>query len=226
MDRRQFIGTSALGLLGLGAITQIGCRSGQTAQVVKPGETTMVGSNTAGTETYGPLVDNAVGSLLASHCGGVQQAGFTQGMPPHAPMRVLFVGVENKSAEEMGDFRDHLYEQIDQRIQSSGTYQSISRRVVEAGLRDCRLRPDELLLPQNQRMLAERLEQAQQPFDFVLYATLTSGTTRSNADYQREYLLTLEMINIHNGQYAKQSATIVKKYNVSAWAKVKSWSPL
>ncbi len=226
MDRRKFIGASALGLLGLGTFTQPGCRSGQTAQVVKPGDKTMVGSNTAGSETYGPLVDNAVGSLLAAHGGNVQQAGFVQGAPPHGQMKICFLGVENKSAEEMGDFREMLYEQIDQRIQSSGAYQSISRRVVEAGLRDCRLRPDELLLPQNQRMLAERLEQTQQPFDFILYATLTSGTTRSNADYQREYLLTLEMINVHNNQYAKQSATIVKKYNVSTWAKVKSWSPL
>jgi len=54
---------------------------------------------------------------------------------------------------------------------------------------------------------------------------VTSGTTRSNANYQREYLLTLEMVNVHNGQYAKESATIVKKYNVSTWAKMKSLTP-
>ena len=72
------------------------------------------------------------------------------------------------------------------------------------------------------RILTARMEQMQQPFDFVLIAKVTSGTTRQNANYEREYLLTLEMVNVHNGQYDKESATIVKKYNVSAWAKFKS----
>jgi hypothetical protein len=75
------------------------------------------------------------------------------------------------------------------------------------------------------RLLTDRMEQMQQPFDFVLIAKVTSGTTRSNANYEREYLLTLEMVNVHNGQYAKESATIVKKYNVSTWAKMKSLTP-
>ena len=138
-------------------------------------------------------------------------------------MQICFLGVENKSSEELGDFRETLYEQIDQRILNSGNFQPVSKRYVDAGLQAANLRPEEVLLPQNMRILTDRMEQMQQPFDFVLYAKVTSGTTRSNADYQREYLLTLEMINVHNGQYAKESATIVKKYNVSTWAKMKSW---
>ena len=137
-------------------------------------------------------------------------------------MRICFLGVENKSIEELGDFRETLYEQIDQRILNSGNFQSVSKRYVDAGLQAANLRPDEVLIPQNMRILTERMEQMQQPFDFVLIAKVTSGTTRSNANYEREYLLTLEMVNVHNGQYAKESATIVKKYNVSAWAKMKS----
>ncbi|MEI8375957.1 MAG: penicillin-binding protein activator LpoB [Planctomycetota bacterium] len=225
MDRRQFIRSSALGVLGLGACSQLGCRSGQTAQVVKPGEKTMVGSNTAGGETYGPLVDGAVSNLLGRHCGGVQPAAYTQGTPANGSMRICFLGVENKSIEELGDFRETLYEQIDQRILNSGNFQSISKRSVDAGLQAANLRPEEVLLPQNMRILTERMEQMQQPFDFVLIAKITSGTTRSNADYQREYLLTLEMLNVHNGTYAKESATIVKKYNVSTWSKMKSLTP-
>ena len=54
------------------------------------------------------------------------------------------------------------------------------------------------------------MEQQGQPFDFLLYATLTSGTTRVNKDYQRDYLLTLEMVNLHNGEYDKQSATLTQ----------------
>ena len=50
------------------------------------------------------------------------------------------------------------------------------------------------------------MEQQGQPFDFLLYATITSGTTHANKDYQRDYLLTLEMINVHTGEYDKQAA--------------------
>ncbi len=146
-----------------------------------------------------------------------------QGTAVNGPMRICFLGVENKSIEELGDFREQLYEQIDQRILNSGTFQPVSKRFVDAGLQSANLRPDEVFLPQNMRMLTERMEQMQQPFDFVLIAKVTSGTTRSNANYEREYLLTLEMVNVHNGQYAKESATIVKKYNVTAGAKIKSW---
>jgi hypothetical protein len=224
MNRRQFIHRGALGLFGLGTCIQFGCRSNQTAQVVKPGDKTMVGSHTAGSETWGPLVDGAVSNLLARHCGGVQPASYTQGAP-NGPMKVCFLGVENKSQEELGDFRETLYEQIDQKILNSGNFQSISKRFVDAGLKAANLRPDEVFIPQNMRILTERMEQMQQPFDFVLIAKVTSGTTRSNANYQREYLLTLEMLNIHNGSYAKESATIVKKYDVSTWAKMKSMTP-
>jgi len=223
MQRRQFLRNGVLGLLGLGTGVQFGCRSNQTAEVVKPCDKTMVGSNTAGGETYGPLVDGAVSNLLARHCGGVQPAAYLQGAPVNGPMRICFLGVENKSIEELGDFRETLYEQIDQRILNSGTFQSVSKRFVDAGLQAANLRPDEVFVPTNMRLLTERMEQMQQPFDFVLIAKVTSGTTRSNGDYEREYLLTLEMVNIHNGQYAKESATIVKKYNVRPWSKVKSW---
>jgi hypothetical protein len=54
-----------------------------------------------------------------------------------------------------------------------------------------------------------------------MYATLTSGTTRENKDYQRDYVLTLVMIDVRNGQYDKQSAEISKGYHHS---KASRWS--
>ena len=56
------------------------------------------------------------------------------------------------------------------------------------------------------------MEQAGQTFDFLLYATLTSGTTRENQNYQSDYLLTMEMIKVRTGDYDKQSATLTKGY--------------
>jgi hypothetical protein len=221
LNRCRICRSVVIAILGFAILVQLGCRSNQTAQVMKPGDKQMVGSHQAGNETYGPLVDECVGKLLARHGpGSMEQASLVQGAQP-GQLRVCFVGVENKSMEEMGDFKDDLFQRIDSRILQSQVFQSVSRRYVEAGLQQCRLRPDDLMVPSNLRTFTASMEQMQQPFDFLLFATVTSGTTRSNKDYQRNYLMTLELVNVHNGQADKESAELEKQYNVSALAKVK-----
>ncbi len=215
MDRRHFLHASWAGLAALGAA---GCRSNQFARVKKPGEADMVGSHAAGAETFKPLVEGAVTKLLTKYCQPpvIQQAsaGGPEMVQP-GKLRICFLGVENKSAEEIGDFKDQLFEIIDQRINEAGAFHSVSKRYIDAGLMETRLRPDQLLIPQNQRIFAAAMEQASQPFDYLLFASLTSGTTRSNKDYQRDYLLTLELVNIHNGDGGKESETISKGYHHS-----------
>ncbi len=76
------------------------------------------------------------------------------------------------------------------------------------------------------RNFVAALEQQGQPFDAMLYAVITSGTTRENKDYQRDYLLTLELVDIHNGQYDKQAATLTKGYYHSRPAKWLSFTGL
>jgi hypothetical protein len=221
LNRRALLRNTGWSLLGLAVLGEVGCRTNQTAQVMKPGDQQMVGSHTAGNETYGPLVDESVGKLLTRHQDvQVQPASLVQGAQP-GKLRICFVGVENKSIEEMGDFKDDLFQRIDAQILQSQVFQSVSRRYVEAGLQQSHLRPDDLMIPKNMRAFSAAMEQMQQPFDFLLFATVTSGTTRSNADYQRSYLLTLELVNIHNGQADKESAELQKKYNVSTMAKIK-----
>ena len=228
MRQRRFLGRVAtgvlvLGVLGLGIISQTGCRTRQTAQVMHPGQTDMVGSHTAGAATYKPLIETAVSNLLGRHSQMIRPAGFN----PQAaqPMRICFVGVENRSIEEIGDFKEQIYQNIDTRIAQSGVYAPISRRFVDAGLREARLRPDQLFIPENMRTFVAVMERQGQPFDYLLFATLTSGTTQSNKDYQRDYLLTMEMINVRTGHYDKESATLSKGYNVSAASKVRNWNP-
>ena len=62
------------------------------------------------------------------------------------------------------------------------------------------------------RMFVGLMEQQGQPFDYLLFAKLTSGTTRENRNYQRDYDLTLELVNIHTGEQDKQLATLSKGY--------------
>lgn len=221
MDRRAFLTRSGVAVLGFGLAGTVGCRGRQTAQVLSDDKADMVGSHTAGAETFKPLVQESVGKLL----GRQQQSQFqmvSQSELPPPPKTICFVGVENKSAEEIGDFKDQIYQAIDTKILECGSYRAINQRFIQAGLRETRLRPDELFVPANMRAFAAVLEQEGQPVDYLMYATITSGTTKSNKDYQRDYMLTLEVINVRTGQTDKESAELRKGYNKSMWAKIKN----
>src|SRR5262245_2592218 len=167
-----------------------------------------VGTTAAGAETYKPLIEDAVAKLL----------GRQSVVPASAPQvvtakKVCFVGLENKSAEELGDFKDHICQIIDEKIIQSGVFEPISGRYVEEGLRATRLRPGQLMIPSNQRAFLAVMEQSGQPFDYLLFATLSSGTTHGNGgNMQRNYRLDLELVNINNGRPDKESATIRKAY--------------
>ena len=206
---------AALGAALCGGLT--GCRTAMFARVMQPGEAGMTGSHQAGQETFNPLINEAVAKLLARHVESpVQQVSFEGAEPVPPPVkRICFVGVENRSAEDIGDFKERIFEIIDGRILESQVFQSVNRRFVEAGLRDSRLRPDQLLVPENMRAFAALMEQQGQPIDYLLYATITSGTTRENRDYQRDYLLTLELVEVGTGGYDKQSAELSKGYHHS-----------
>jgi hypothetical protein len=229
VQRRSFI-RQALGsfaTVGAAGLTT-GCRSMQFSRIVKPGEDQMVGSHQAGQETFCPLVEESVAKLLARHVPpAVVQTSFeaTDTLPPPVK-RICFVAVENQSAEDIGDFKERLYEIIDSRILESQVFESINRRYVEAGLRDSRLRPDQLMVPENRRAFAALMEQQGQPVDYLLYATLTSGTTVENREYQRDYLLTLELVDVTSGKYDKQSAAISKGYHKSRLSRWQATNPL
>lgn len=214
-------------LVALAVVAAVGCRGTQFARIVQPGDRQLMGSHQAGQETFRPLVNEAVAKLLARHCEDpVRQVSFegVEDVPPPRT-RICFVGVENTSAEDIGDFKEQVYEIIDQRILESQLFESLNRRAVDAGLRDSRLRPDELLVPERMRAFAATMESQGQPIDYLLYARLTSGTTQSNRDYQRDYLLTLELIDVRTGHYDKQSAEISKGYHHSRLSRWRATTP-
>jgi hypothetical protein len=202
--------------------TIAGCRNHQYARVIQPGEKEMVGSHKAGAETFRPLVEDATAKLLARHSEAeALPASYNAESLPLPPKRICFIGVENKMAEEIGDFKEQIYQSIDGKIVETHVFQPISRRFVDAGLLETRLRPDQLMVPENMRTFSAYMEQQGQPFDYFLYATITSGTTRENDNYQRDYLLTLELVDIRTGAYDKQAAEISKGYHQS---RIGRWS--
>ena len=209
MDRRDFLTTSVVAC----SASMLGCRGAQKATVLSSGDADKVASHQAGAETWKPLIDEAVGRLIGRQIQEIQQAS-AQGIPT-GKKRICFVGVENRSSEEIGDFKEQIYEHIDTRLSDSELYGSISRRYVEAGLREARLRPDDLFIPNNQAIFMQAMQKMNQPFDYLLFAKITSGTTRDNHKYQRDYLLTFELVDINTGEFTKESATLRKKYRRS-----------
>ena len=201
-------------LAGIGLSGQIGCRNHQHAQVLSTNDGDMVGSHEAGAETWKPLIDEAVVRLLDRSINSVETVSFTksEGQPI---LTVCFVGVENRSSEPLGDYREQIYERIDSLVSLAPNLRLISRRYVEAAMNEIRCRPDALILPANQRQLQMTLERVEQPFDYLLFARVTSGTTHVNGDYQRDYQLTLELLDIHTGDSIKESALLRKGYHQS-----------
>ena len=202
-----------------------GCASHQYGHILKSDDQDLVGSHAAGAATWNPLVDETVAKLLGRCPPAVQPVAFeaTSEFPLEAstigsslasgPATVCFVGIENKSAEELLDFKDAIYQRIDSQINTAETFRGISRRMVDAALVETRLRPDSLFLPHNQKLFAGALGRSGSPVDYLLYATITSGTTDRNKTSQRDYTLTLEMVNLNTGDALKESANIRKGYS-------------
>jgi len=198
-----------------------GCAGRRYAHIMKGNDIDMVGSHDAGAAVWNPLVDEAVAKMLSRCPPAVQQVGFesqmpidpTTGQPTPGISTICFVGIDNKSVEEMLDFKDQLYERIDSQINGAPQFRSVSRRMVDAALIETRLRPDSLFLPDNRAIFASALGRQGTPVDMLMYATITSGTTDRNSSTQRDYLLTLEMVNLQSGEYVKESAKIRKGYH-------------
>ncbi len=230
MDRLRLPGDTLTIPLAITAVAALvlsglaGCRSShQYAHLIKDDQADLVGSHAAGAETFNPLIDEAVARLLHRQETQFVPASFESGPP--APKRICFVGLENRSIEGLGDFKEQIYDQIDSQILAAPHFDSISRRYVEAGLLETRLRPDSLLVPQNMQVFAAAMQAQGNPFDYLMYATLTSGTTESNHDYQRDYVLSLELVDVRSGAYDKESAKIRKGYHHSRLGKWRNYNP-
>lgn len=219
MDRRHFFERIGFSVAGLVIGTVSGCKGHQYAHVLNETDKNMVGSHTAGAETWEPLIQTSVSQLLSREHSSVTLTSHT-GEP--CKKRICFLHVDNRSSEEIGDFGDQIYQKIDTIINSSETFELVNIRAVKAGLQQAGLRPDDLYTPSARRKFAATMEQEREPIDYFLYATITSGTTRSNKkDYQRDYLFTLELVNFETGHTEKESAEIRKGYHKSKLGKLR-----
>lgn len=218
MDRRRFFQSVSLSVTSV-VITATGCKNTQVAHVLSESDRDMVGSHTAGAETWEPLIQSSVAQLLCREQKSVTLASHS-GEP--CKKRICFLNVDNRSSEEIGDFGDQIYQKIDTIVNESEAFELVNVRAVKAGLQQAGLRPDDLYTPSARRKFAAIMEQEREPIDYILYAVITSGTTRNNnKDYQRDYLLTLELVNMESGHTEKESAEIRKGYHKSKLGKLR-----
>ena len=201
-----------------------GCK-GTQARLMHNFEADKVGSNRAGAEVYNPMVREATGKLLARAAAEpIQQVNFPIGPNFASPKRkVCFIGLENASIEELGDFKEHIKTAILEEISSSDQFEIVSDRAVTAGLRALSLRPDDLFMQENMRMFTSAMGRGGTPVDYLLFAKITSGTTESNRDIQRDYKLTLELTNTQTFVPIIESTPMRKEYNNSLKGKVGNW---
>ncbi len=187
--------------IAVAAACMWGCRAPQ-GRLMDPNEEDLVGARAAGTETHSRLIDEALTKLFNRHKSEVTSP----------LMKVAFVDLENKSAEELGDFREQLMQTIETLAEKSDRYRIISRRYVETALKEVRIQPDQVMIPKYMRQFTQILEQQNNPVDFLMYGVLTSGTTTGVESTQRDYMLTMEIINVRTGDTDKESARVRKEY--------------
>jgi len=202
----------------------IGC-IGTQARLMHNFEANKVGSNRAGAEVYNPMVRDATGKLLAKAAmEPIQQVGYNAAPNVAMPKRkVCFISLENASMEELGDFKEHIKTAILEEISSSEQFEIVSDRAVTAGLRALSLRPDDLFMQENMRMFTSAMGRGGTPVDYLLFGKITSGTTEDNRDLQRDYKLTLELINTQTFIPITVSTPMRKEYNNSIKGKIGNW---
>ncbi len=208
------------------AVSVVGCET-QKGKLVDSSTPDRVGSHKAGSEVYDPAARAAVEGLLAQVAGEPirpEEVGAVVGQIVEGDLtkrKVCFVGVENAGGEELGDIRESLAETIRTMISQSDQFEVIDSRMVAAGLRETGLRVDDLLLPDKRSRCAAALGEMDSPFDYLLFAKITTATTRDNADSQVKYALTLDLTNIHTGSSTRHTVELKKHYNKSVKAKLK-----
>lgn len=205
-------------------ICLVGCATqrGKTLDVDAP---IRVGSHRAGAEIYDPAAEAAVAGLLeqaARNPISSADVGKTvaQINEKHGVRRICFLGVENAGGEEMGDIRENLAEVIRTKIAQSEVFETIDSRMATAGLREAGLRVEDLLLPDKRERFAVALGENEAPFDYILFAKVTTATTIDNKDSQVKYSLTLDLVNVRTGSSIRETVSLKKNYNRSVKAKV------
>ena len=144
--------------------------------------------------------------------GGIRRILDTIGLLEPISVRVVL----NRNAGHAGDADLRLYSIG----KTSTVFETIDSRMATAGLRETGLRVEDLLLPEKRERFAAALGESETPFDYILFAKVTTATTVDNKDSQVKYSLTLDLVNARTGASIRETVSLKKHYNRSVKAKV------
>lgn len=159
-----------------------------------------------------PIVDPATGMPIRR---GVATAPLAVG-----PANVCFVGIKCQSDEEPLLFKDSLRQRINSQIENSDAFRVISQSLVDATLNETRLRMDTMILPNNRAAFVAAMGAHGCTVDYLLFATVIDAAADPSSRSQHDFVLTLEMMNLHTGRSAKKTTKLRKensKKSIASW---------
>ncbi len=187
----------------LAASLAAGC-AGPSARVKAEDEGTLVDVRKAGTETYKTLIRRGVEELLAENKIQLENAA-------KKPL-IAFVGVENKSSEELGEFRAAMDTEITTALVNSRIYSMISMRAVDAAKRASNIRTvDDLSTAGPREAFKSVLNKDGQAPEYLLFGECTTMTSSGNKAKERTYQLTLQLMDSSSGVIQSQKLVEISK---------------
>jgi hypothetical protein len=178
---------------------------GQPKGRVKEGdEGDLVGSRTAGAETYNRLIADATRKLLESAAN--KQSGRGNDI-----LKIAFVGIENRGSEELGDIREATNQEIETVIFQAKRYDMIAQRYVSHALKTLGMQAEDIFLKNGREDFVGVLRQEGQTPDFLMWAVYSTQSTSGEKERQRDYLLTLELIDAASGRIVEREMAKVRK---------------
>ncbi len=176
-----------------------------SARIMEDDEKDMVDVRSAGAAAFEKMVTESVTKILNRHRGdanGIQVR------------RLAFVDLQNRTKEELGEWREQLIDRIQIGIDQHPAYRIVAEELVTAVLSEMGNPPvEKLLLPKPQREFAKVLEKKNSPVQFLMYGSLTRGGTVGNNERQANYLLTLRLINTATGDTDTEGAMVRKWFS-------------
>ena len=185
------------------AFVAAGC-TGPSARVKSGDEGDLVDVRKGGTETYKELIRKGVSQLLEEH-------RLTLGNSAEKVM-IAFVGVENRSSEELGEFRASMNNEITTALVNSRLYSMLSMRAVDAAKRESNIRSvDDLTVARPRAAFLAVLNKDGQAPQYLLFGEVSTMTSSGNSAKERTYQLTLQMMDSSNGVIQTQKMVEMRK---------------
>jgi hypothetical protein len=171
----------------------------------------MEGREQAGGEVYDKAVREALEALLS------EQADM-QSVSASGKKVVAFVGIANKGAEEMRDFRNSLYETVTTVLVENRLFRQLSQSQVDVALRTTNLVPEQLFLAEPRQKFMSVLGKDGLIADYLLFAKVTTETTKGGKTWtgrqesQVTYRFTLELADANTGEILSHKQGQARKY--------------